>query len=74
MKTPVSLNLDRATLDRLDAEAVRLDASRSYAVRRLLARALENPSAAPSRAASDGSPSRVGHRAAGRDHGGNNDA
>lgn len=40
----ISLAIDRSTLDRLDAEAERLDASRSYVARRAIAAAL-NPSA-----------------------------
>lgn len=41
MRTTITLQVDRDTLDRLDAEAHRLDASRSYAARRLLAQALD---------------------------------
>ncbi len=40
MRTTITLQIDRSTLDRLDAEAARLDASRSYVARRLLGAAL----------------------------------
>lgn len=41
MRTTITLQVDAPLLDRLDAEAQRLDASRSYAARRLLAQALD---------------------------------
>ena len=41
MKTTVTLAMDRDLLSRIDAEAGKLEASRSYTVRRLLDAALD---------------------------------
>ncbi len=75
MKTVISLSVDRETLDRVDAAARDLAASRSYTARRLLADALaRNPAAVPSGGAGPaGSPSRgLRIRAAGEGNGGEN--